>query len=272
MDSRNGLLVTLAALVALVGGATWVATPTGQNESQRQPDGLAASTEEPTSPPTAQFEPGGEADWLGQAKDAQEGGRIDEAVHLYQLEIRQGGSSRHRALEALEEVRRHQVTEATSRNDFDTAARHLRLWRQLLLDVVNADANSGFLGKRERDYVFAAKARHQATLEDHQRNRQRFFESKVRETIRRVEEAFARVKRPWYWNDDEAHFQDALFELNRAWQLEAELGEDVRGLLADLHARLKSELSRRQYEETMEKSRIVLHDPSDASNLTKGTR
>jgi len=272
MYRKHASLATLVVVAALIGATAWVASAIAGSAEQQRQNGQSPAAAPAVTPMSASLEVSALADWFGEAQAALEDGRTEEAMHLFELEIRQGGSSRYRAMEALEAARNRKAAQAEANGDFDAAAGQLALWGQLLVDLEQYDANTGLLTTGERQFVFSAKLRHSERLRALQQSRRAACETKAREILRHVEDAFARGKRPWYWNDDEAQFQDALSELNRAWRLEADLGEKVRCELANWHARLKSELSKKEYDETMEESRIVLGGSNASSSPAGGAQ
>jgi len=270
MNNRNSQVAALAVILVLIGGTTWIAGVAGQdaeNLADPAPNSSLAQTEPAQwigGPPTP-------TSWYADAQDAVEKGLTEEAMHLFELEIRQGGQARVEAMEQLEQIRCREALEAESNSDFDQAFGHLKQWSTLLDDLKRADESGGSLSANERQLLFAARARHRERLQTHQRDRQRFFESEAHQHLRRVENAFSRGKRPWYWNDDESCFEEALLELNSAWsRCLADVGEDTRRSLADWHALLKGELNSKQYEETMEKSRIILGVDFPAADAVGG--
>lgn len=196
-------------------------------------------------------------DYFPKAQKARQDENYDLAAHLYELTIHAGGRTVMTAVEGLEAMQSERSGQAEKNDDFRTAKAHLDRASQVIQQLEQADSRNGCLDTAEREIVFATKARISDHLQQLQERRKAFYEKKTRDLLIEVEGLFKVGKRPWYWNDLDDKFKDALFVLCRAWPYENEIGVDLRKELADWHATLKGEMNADDYKETMEKARIV---------------
>lgn len=213
----------------------------------------------PTSVPTV--------DLLAAAKAAKASGELELAEHNCLILITEHTETGE-AVRLLAECRWARIdvilqkvdkTDRRSiRQSFDLAKDMASATEAEVLKVIQTDLSDKKLAEEERGMIYKVVQEIRTRGDELIHARREAFTAFARQHIEEAIKLYTAGKKPWYRFDDKTLFIRAIVELNYVNSVLNEVGDRERTDTVDWYNRLRSELNKAQYQEAVEKSKIIL--------------